>query len=373
MPSEATPLKPEAGAPSQEDPNSPWYKTCVVKYAVPLALVFYICIAVARILLNKCILNDSSAPVALSAMSCIVTCIMLVPIFIVSPKSFGLLDWRKNGPGFALVTVLVALDLAFTNISMNLLSVSIQQCILAINPATTVIIESIFRRKLAHPVIYMTVLVLCVGPVIANLGVPAGQLSIGGIIAQIVGVFNSSCKYVFAHSVMQACKKDLGSFAFLFWLDLATLIILVPWAFIDHSFFHLFSSIHSGADVGRLIGTSILGGMRFFSQLVVLRVTTPTNLACANIGFQAISIYLSMAVFPGQQKITPFLIAGTVLTLLTSGVYTYWKISKVLTKVPCCIKLGEDFNSCVTCKPATKEADGDYSKMEGGGEKGTSR
>jgi len=323
--------------------ETPWYIT----YAAALSIVFYIAIAVTKTLLTKSLLNDASTPVALSAMSCIVTCLMLVPLFIVKPSTRGTIDLRVNGWGFALVTVLVTLDLAFTNISVSLLSVSIQQTLLALNPTATVIIESIVRKKINHPIIYLTVTVLMIGPIITNLGTPADKISVGGIIAQLFGVINSACKYVFAHSVMGACKKDAGAFAFLFWLDAATLIILVPWALIDGSFVRLFASLHGGLDWFKLIVTSFLGGMRFFSQLIVLRFTTATNLSCANIGFQAINIYLSLLLFR-DQSVTPWLICGTVLTLITSAVYTYWKISKVLVKNPDCIKLNDQFVGGVT-------------------------
>jgi len=66
------------------------------------------------------------------------------------------------------VCLLVALDLALTNIAVSLLAVAIQQCIIATNPAFTVTIESIVRRKLAHPMIYLTIAILCVGPVVAQ-------------------------------------------------------------------------------------------------------------------------------------------------------------------------------------------------------------
>ena len=72
--------------------------------------------------------------------------------------------------GFLLVCLLVALDLALTNIAVSLLAVAIQQCIIATNPAFTVTIESIVRKKLAHPAIYITIIVLCMGPLVAQVG-----------------------------------------------------------------------------------------------------------------------------------------------------------------------------------------------------------
>jgi len=356
MKTEATPLVPDA-----EAPNAGMFSAgyaFVMKFAAAFAIVFYITVAVVKTMLTKVLLNSASTPVALSATSCWVTCVMLIPVFVISPKTWGVLNWRKNGMGFAMVTVLVTLDLAFTNISMSLLALAVQQCILAVNPAFTVIIESVVKRRLAHPIIYLTITVLCIGPVITNIGPKdeAQQVSIGGIISQLFGCFNSACKYVFAHSVMQECKKDLGSFAFLFWLDAATLIILIPWAFIDGSMIQCYRNVHTGLDAVKLFGSAILGGLRFFSQLIVLRVTTPTNLSCANICFQAINIYLSLALFH-DTKIDAYLFCGTGLTLLTSGVYTYWKISKVLTKKSGCIKLDQDFKACVNCGPRAQTGD----------------
>ena len=140
------------GAPTEA--QKPWYldQAFYVKYAAALSITFYIGVAVLKTMLTKTLLNSASTPVALSAMSCIVTCIMLIPIFLYKPSTWGVLNWRKNGMGFFMVTVLVTLDLAFTNIAVSLLSVSIQQTLLAVNPAATVIIEGIVRRKLAHPV-----------------------------------------------------------------------------------------------------------------------------------------------------------------------------------------------------------------------------
>ena len=67
----------------------------------------------------------------------------------------------------------------------------------------------------------------------------------------------SACKYVFAHAIMQDCKKELGTFSFLFWLDAATLIILVPWSIIDGSTVRMYQNLHDGMDWFKLFGTSV--------------------------------------------------------------------------------------------------------------------
>ena len=153
---------------------------------------------------------------------------------------------------------------------------------------------------------------------------------------------------------MGECKKDCGSFAFLFWLDLATLIILVPWAFINGDMVALYSSPSSALDWFNLMFTALLGGVRFFSQIIVLRVTTATNLSCANLAFQAINIYLSIALFH-KPTINGFIIGGTLFTIASSGFYTYLKMSKVLTKRPECIKFGKQFEAAVTCNRSQQQ------------------
>jgi len=335
----------DAATPAAVEEPSVWY----IQYAAALAICFYIVVAVTKTMLTKQLLSTSMAPVALSAMSCIVTCLTLVPLFLIKPSTWGMINWQKNWLGFSFVATLVTLDLAFTNKAVALLPVSIQQTLLALNPVFTVIIESFVRRKLNHPVIYLTVGVLMCGPIITNLA-PTSDVSAEGVMWQLLGVLMSSLKYIFAGEVMRACKKDAGVFAFLFWLDAATLIILVPWALANGDFYALFGpdGISGGWEWFQLILTSFLGGLRFFSQLLVLKFTTATNLSCANIGYQAINIYLSLLLFH-DQEVTAYLICGTLLTLTTSAVYTYWKISKVLTKNPQCIKINDDFANCVTC------------------------
>merc|ERR1712166_700308 len=149
----------------------------VVKYGAPLAITFYILVAVVKTMLTKAFFEGGAAfPMGFSAISAIATCTVLIPVFLIDRTQWAV-PKRDYMPGFLLVCTLVALDLALTNIAVALLAV--------------------------------------------------------GICIQLAGVTCSACKYVFAHSVMQKCKKDLGTFAFLFWIDVLILFILVPWAVIN--------------------------------------------------------------------------------------------------------------------------------------------
>ena len=64
-----------------------------------------------------------------------------------------------------------------------------------------------------------------------------------------------------------------------------------------------------------------MGGLRFFSQLLVLRYSTATNLSAANVFGQAINIYVSLAVWH-DPPVTPMLIVGTLVTITIAAIYT---------------------------------------------------
>merc|ERR1712178_514735 len=132
-----------------------------------------------------------------------------------------------------------------------------------------------------------------------------------------------------------------------FWIDTLILVLLVPWSLINGELIALLEDPEDAVDWLNLSFTAILGGIRFFSQLLVLKVSTATTLSCANLAFQAINIYLSLALF-GKPTLTAGLVCGSLITLGSAGVYTYFKVSKVLEKNEKCIKMNEDFKGC--CK-----------------------
>merc|ERR1712094_166634 len=100
--------------------------------------------------------------------------------------------------------------------------------------------------------------------------------------------------------------------------------------------------------------------MGFFSQLLVLKVSTATTLSCAilsdpetpidwlNLLFTAVLggvRFFSLALF-GKPTLTVGLVCGSLITLGSAGIYTYFKISKILEKDEGCVKKNEDFKKC---------------------------
>lgn len=347
---ESTPL---AGEPAEADAK----KGFMMKFAVPLALGFYVFVAILKTFLTKALFEGAGKfAVGFSAVSAVATCLCLVPVFIFKPNEWSIPKKEYIG-GFLIACGCVAMDLALTNIAMSLLILALQQCIVALNPAFTVTIESIFKRKLFHPAIYLTVTILCTGPIIMSVGAPkkdgdddeSNNDATIGILCQLGGVAFSASKAVFMHSILHTVKKDLGTFGVLFWIDIFILFILVPWAFIDGSMIGLFQSVEDAGDAINLFFTAVLGGVRFFSQLIVLKVTTPTSLSCANVAFQAVNIYLSIPVF--HTEITAGIVLGSLVVLSSASVYTYFKISKVLEKDPYCVSVNDKWQACCGKKP----------------------
>lgn len=354
--SEATPL---VGTDEEQE------ESFVAKYAAPISISFYIFIAMLKTMLTKALFSSSAMPVAFSAVSAIATCITLVPYFVFDRNAWAV-PKLEYLPGFSLVCVFVALDLAFTNLAISMLAIALQQCILATNPAFCVAIETLILGKVQHVLTYVVVIVLCAGPIVANVyGAALEQTEIVGILVQIAGVFCSACKYVFAHAVMSRTKKDLGTVAFLFWTDILVLPILVPWAFFMGEWPIFFGSL-TDVSIGFIsFFTAVLGGVRFFSQLLVLRTCTATTLSSANLAYQAGNIYLSLLIF--GTPVTIGLVGGSIITLTAAGFYTYLKVTRLLVKDRRMIELDRNVKGvicpCVMTPPALEEKPPDPKKL----------
>ena len=308
-------------------------------------------------MLTKVLLETSDTPVGFSSVSAAATCVALLPVFLIDRSAWAL-PKKEYLPGFLLVCVLVAFDLGFTNIAISMLSLTLQQCLIATNPAFTVTIESFYKRALAHPAIYAIIAVLCCGPIVmATAGAPE-KINGVGVIMQILGVICSACKGVFLHALLSTVKKDLGGVGVLFWIDAIILLVLVPWALANGELVELLHTPKNVGDWFNLLFTAVLGGVRFYSQVLVLKFHPASSLAVANLAFQAINIYLSLALFgwpknvlaaphPDSSKVQ--VIGGTLITLTAAAVFSYFKVSRVLEKNKKCAEIHASFKGCCTC------------------------
>merc|ERR1719409_1361264 len=144
----------------------------------------------------------------------------------------------------------------------------------------------------------------------------------------MVAVLASSTKNVFIKKTLDETKKHYSSLAFLFWLDCFILLVLVPWSVINGEASILLFQPRPVGEWVQLIATAAFGGVRALSQFMVLAYASATTLSTASLTTQTLNIKLSIPIF--HTALTTYMVIGIAITLSASGLYTYFKISKVL-------------------------------------------
>lgn len=251
------------------------------------AFLFLVFVAVTKTLLTKTVFVHGTPPVAFSALSCIITAMCFVPIFIAQPSYYANLNSGMM-VGFFWVCVAIALDLAFTNMAISLLSVALQQCIKASSPAATVILESLWNRTCHHPAKYAVITLLCLGPVLTNLGSSSFDSTPLGVAAMSMAVVAGAFKYVLAHAMIAKYKATLGTLAFTFWVEVFVAVMLAPWAILNGEMTQLVVGPDgkgvSASDWVLLCFTAGYGGVRIYSQVIA---TAPSSCTHTNVGREA--------------------------------------------------------------------------------------
>jgi drug/metabolite transporter (DMT)-like permease len=292
---------------------------------IVFAFSFLTFVAVTKTLLTKTVFTHGTPPVAFSVYSCFVTAVLFIPIFIAQPSLYAPLT-KELLVGFFFVCVAIALDLALTNVAISLLSVALQQCIKATSPAATVFLESLWNRICHPPLKYFVVLLLCVGPILTNLGSSSYDSTPYGVICMVLAVVAGAFKYVLAHSMISTYKKSLGTLAFTFWVEVFVGIMLLPWALLNGEAKILIFETGGWQDWALLTFTAAYGGVRIYSQFALLEFTSATTLSASNVAIQAITILLGVWLF--GTVVTPYLAAGVSETIVVSALYTYLSVTK---------------------------------------------
>jgi len=317
-PTEVSPLKGAEAAASDE-------KTPIEKLQTSASIVSLVGIAVIKTQLTAFLFSSSNYPTAYSLWSCIVTCVLLVPIFIIVPSQFGVPS-RGMAPVLGLIVVFTSLDLGFTNIALAQLSTALQQCIAATNPFWTLIGESLLYRRLQHLLVYGAVSMVVVGAVFVSLG-SVSKMSTYGVVAAVVAVLSSSSKYIFTHNAFKKFKGELGALALLFWVDLLMVPIYLVWTLATGELQDFFKATTDSASVfWQMTGTAALGGVRALTQYVVLAFVSATSMSTANVFTQILNIVISIPL--QHTEITDYLVAGIVIVIVFSGLYTAIKAHK---------------------------------------------
>lgn len=314
-PKEGTPLL-QGGSPDD------MVKTAKERTQTLLSLVALVGIAVLKTQLTAHLFTTSHFPTAYSLWSCIMTCALLVPVFILRPSSWAV-PKREAAGVLSLIVIFTAADLGFTNIALAEISTALQQCIASTNPFWTIVIESVLHRRMQHVVVYATVTTLVVGAVLASFGSVA-RFSHYGVAAACLAVLSSASKYVFTHKAFQAFKGDIGPLALLFWVDLFMIPIYLVATLISGELIELSEQCLGSLTVFlNTTGIASLGGLRALTQFVVLTFVSATSMSTANIFTQVLNIIISI---PLQgTPVTPLLVTGISTTITFSAFYAFIK------------------------------------------------
>jgi len=297
-----------------------------------LALSFLTFVAVTKTILTKLVFMHVHMPVAFSVLSCVATILCLLPIFAVKPALFQPLRRHMIRPMVG-VCLAIAIDLGCTNVAISELSVALQQCIKATSPAATVLLESLFLGRMQHPAIYAAVGLICIGPVLAQMGSSSFDGEPFGIAMMVAAVLAGAFKYVYAGALIREYRNELGTLAFTLWVEVFVTLMLTPWAILNgEAKALLFGTATSLKDWALLWFTAAYGGVRIYSQFFLLSQTSATTLSMSNLTIQAATIMLGIAVF--HTVVTPYLLAGVAVTIVASALYTYLKVADALKSTP---------------------------------------
>jgi len=313
--SEGTPLVASA------DPDE---KTYSEKLQTAGSLVMLVAIAVVKTQLTAFLFKSSAYPTAYSLYSCIVTDVLLVPIFIIKPSQFAVPSMAM-APTLGLIILFTSVDLGGTNIALANISTALQQCIAATNPFWAIIIESMLYQRTQHVLVYGSVVTLVGGAILTSLGAVT-KLSTYGVVAAVVAVVASASKYVFTHSAFKKFQGQLGALALLFWVDLLMIPIYVVWTLANGELQAMLPVLTDLATFWQMTGTAALGGVRAHTQYVVLIFVSATSMSSANIFTQILNIVISIPL--QHTATTPALVGGIAVVVGASVFYTFLKTNK---------------------------------------------
>jgi len=292
------------------------------------SIALLITIAAIKTLLTKYIfVHQVKQPVAYSLLSAFVT------LLLVSCHGFGSLQLTAV-LRLVPVALAIAIDLGLSNIAISRLPLALQQAIASTIPAATILLESVVRRRCKPLIVYLVITTLCFGAVLGHLGsLPVLVAGSGdadkayywaGEAAMMLAVVAAACKYVFAKDLLHAYREEVGALRLLLWIECMLCAVLLPWSLVTEELPQLLHSGLSAVQWGSLCSAAALGGYRFYVELVVLRYWSATTLSAANLSAHSLIIVCSIPVF--GTPVTPFLVAGTAVTIAASLAYGWIKI-----------------------------------------------
>lgn len=283
--------------------------------AAALSFVLLTAVATSKVVVTKAVFTHLALPVFYSFLSAIVTALAIAPSFACC-TALTLLT-PKSQDGVLLSSVAIALDLVLANVALSLLSISLQQCVRAIAPAITLVLEACATRARPGCAVLLPVFGICLGPVIMQAR-PSAAGNVWGMLAMFGSVVASSAKNVLAHGLIRASKASMSVLSYMFWVELFVALLILPWALLLTDDVASFRGAAPAMQAATL-ATAAYGGVRIFAQMLFLKYTSPTSLAVSNVVVQLVSTLLGV-LFLGEAHDAQTL-AGALVTAGSSLLY----------------------------------------------------
>ncbi|KAJ3313930.1 UAA transporter, partial [Blyttiomyces sp. JEL0837] len=136
-------------------------------------------------------------------LSCLGSSILVHGLKTVTPTVF---TTRREIITILLFSVLYTVNIAVSNVSLNLVSLPFHQIVRSTNPAVTLTLERIlFRKRPASVEVHLSLLLVIIGVGLATLG--EYEFSLYGLGMTLLGVLLSSLKGIFTHSLLVGSLK----------------------------------------------------------------------------------------------------------------------------------------------------------------------
>jgi uncharacterized membrane protein YdcZ (DUF606 family) len=116
-----------------------------------------------------------------------------------------------------------------------------------------------------------------------------------------MAVYASALKFVLAHDLLSSMKQELGAVGFTFWIEVGVGTVLLPFILYlsmrPGAVETLVAPLDSWAECGLLWFTAVYGGVRVFSQILLLRYATATMVSVGANVSQTLAVLISIPLF----------------------------------------------------------------------------
>ncbi|KAI9318500.1 triose-phosphate transporter family-domain-containing protein [Dichotomocladium elegans] len=298
-------------------------KSSIDKRYVWLGLYFALNLGLT--LFNKAILLDFRYPWSLTAIHTFcgsVGCYVLYALGFFTPIKLN----EQENMVMIMFSVLYTINIAISNVSLNLVSVAFHQVVRAMTPVFTVMISIMFLQKSYSAMTYWSLLPVVLGVAFATFG-DYGYTAIGFLLT-VLGTILAAVKTVVTNRILVGRLK-LEPLDLLLRMSPLAFIQCVAYAYLTGELEHVreFSSINMTASLAT--GLFINGAMAFALNIVSFtanKKTSALTMTVAGNVKQVLSIVLAVVIF--KLTINATNAFGIILTLIGGAWYGKVELSE---------------------------------------------